>query len=63
MKFNYSCIIPECNADTNLVQTLMQMKGANHQKLCGQVTHELQTKFRDKFAVGIIDLDKQQSCY
>jgi len=41
MKFDCSCIIPECYADTNLVQTLLQMRGANHQKSCGQVTKEL----------------------
>lgn len=63
MNYSYSCIIPECYADTNLVQTLLQMKGANHQKSCGQVTNELQKKFKDKFAVGIIDLDKKQSEY
>ena len=55
MKFDCSCIIPECYADTNLVQTLLQMKGANHQKSCGQVTNKLQSTFKDKFAVGIID--------
>ena len=63
MKFDCSCIIPECYADTNLVQTLLQMRGANHQKSCGQVTNELQSKFKDQFAVGIIDLDKKQSDY
>lgn len=63
MNYSYSCVIPECYADTNLVQTLMQIKGANHQKSCGQVTNELQSRFRDKFAVGIIDLDKEQSNY
>lgn len=63
MNYSCSCIIPECYADTNLVQTLLQMKGANHQKSCGQVTHELQKTFKDKFAVGIIDLDKKQSEY
>lgn len=63
MNYSYSCIIPECYADTNLVQTLLQTKGANHQKSCGQVTNELRTKFKDKFAVGIIDLDKKQSDY
>lgn len=63
MNYSYSCIIPECYADTNLVQTLLQMKGANHQKSCGQVTHELQKAFKDKFAIGIIDLDKKQSEY
>lgn len=63
MKFDCSCIIPECYADTNLVQTLLQMKGANHQKSCGQVTNKLQSTFKDKFAVGIIDLDDKQSDY
>lgn len=63
MKFDCSCIIPECYADTNLVQTLLQMRGANHQKSCGQVTKKLQSTFKDKFAVGIIDLDEKQSDY
>lgn len=63
MNYSCSCIIPECYADTNLVQTLLQTKGANHQKSCGQVTNELQKTFKDKFAVGIIDLDKRQSEY
>jgi len=31
MKFDCSCIIPECYADTNLVQTLLQMRGANQE--------------------------------
>ena len=39
------------------------MKGANHQKSCGQVTNKLQSTFKDKFAVGIIDLDDKQSDY
>ena len=63
MDLSYLDIIPECNADTNLVQTLMEMKGANHQKSCGQVTNEMQTRFKDSFAIGIIDLDKKQSSY
>lgn len=63
MKNNYLCVIPECNADTNLVQTLLRIKGVNHQKSCGQVTNELKTKFKDKFAVGIIDLDDVESNY
>lgn len=63
MKFNYSHIIPECNADTNLVQTLMRVKGINHQKSCGQVTNAMQSHFKDQFAIGIIDLDDMQSKY
>lgn len=63
MNFIYSHIIPECNADTNLVQTLLQIQGVNHQKSCGQVTNEMQKRFKDKFAVGVIDLDELQSNY
>lgn len=60
MKLDYLYIIPECYADTNLIQTLLQIKGANHQKSCGQVTNEMKQRFHDDFAVGIIDLDKKQ---
>lgn len=63
MKLDYLYIIPECYADTNLIQTLLQIKGANHQKSCGQVTNEMKQRFHDDFAVGIIDLDKKQSIY
>ena len=63
MNTDYLCIIPECYADTNLVQTLLGIKGVNHQKSCGQVTNQMQKRFADDFAVGIIDLDKDQSKY
>lgn len=63
MNTDYLCIIPECFADTNLVQTLLRIKGVNHQKSCGQVTNQMQKRFHDDFAVGIIDLDKDQSKY
>lgn len=57
-------IIPECYIDTNLVETLVPpLKGYNHQKGCGTVTSVMKTKFRDSFAVGIIDKDKQQVEY
>ena len=63
MDFNNIYIIPECFADTNLIQTLLRIKGVNHQKSCGQVTNEMQKRFRDDFAIGIIDMDKDESTY
>ena len=63
MKLDYLHIIPECYADTNLIQTLLKIKGVNHQKSCGQVTNEMKKHFQDDFAVGVIDLDKDQSKY
>ena len=63
MDYSYSYIIPECHADTNLVQTLMRISGANHQKSCGQVTNQMKSRFSDQFAVGIIDMDNEQSKY
>ena len=57
-------IIPECYIDTNLVETLVPpTKGYNHQKGCGTVTSVMKDKFKDSFAVGIIDKDKQQVDY
>ncbi len=57
-------IIPECYIDTNLVETLVPPnKGYNHQKGCGTVTSVMKSKFKDNFAVGIIDKDKQQVDY
>ena len=63
MTNDYLCIIPECYVDTNLVQSIMRVEGTNHQKSCGQVTNQMQNKFKDKFAVGIVDKDKKQSTY
>lgn len=63
MKDTYLHIVPECFVDTNLVQILMQIKGVNHQNSCGQVTNVLQKKFKDKFAIGIVDDDNLQSNY
>ncbi len=57
-------IIPECFIDTNLVETLVFGQGmCNHQKGCNQVTRIMQTKFADRFAVGIIDADKRMPGY
>lgn len=57
-------IIPECYVDTNLIETLVPTKkGYNHQKGCGTVTSLMKGKFRDGFAVGVIDKDKRQVDY
>ena len=57
-------IIPECFVDTNLVETLVAPEQRyNHQHGCGNVTSVMKVKFSDRFAVGIIDRDKQQVDY
>ena len=63
MKDSYLHIVPECYVDTNLVQILMQIKGVNHQNSCGQVTNVIKNRFKDKFAMGIVDNDNLQSNY
>ena len=58
-------IMPECYVDTNLIETLAPPsgKGYNHQKGCGTVTSKMKKQFSDRFALGIIDRDKQQVEY
>src|SRR5688500_17918097 len=57
-------IIPECYVDTNLIETLVRpQKGYNHQKGCGTVAKKMQTLFKDRFALGIIDKDKRELAY
>ncbi|TWI77941.1 hypothetical protein IQ13_4183 [Lacibacter cauensis] len=57
-------IIPECYVDTNLAETLTPpQKQYNHQKGCGTVTKVMKEKFKDSFAVGIIDKDKKEVDY
>lgn len=53
-------IVPECYVDTNVVQTILQMKGANHQKSCSMVLKTIKEKFDGRFAVGVIDMDKKE---
>lgn len=53
-------IIPECYIDTNLVESLITTEGCNHQKGCNTVANTMKNKFKDNFAVGIIDNDKRQ---
>ena len=55
-------IIPECFADTLLIETLVPTKrGYNHQRSCFKV--EATMKGLNCFAVGIIDKDKKQIKY
>lgn len=57
-------IIPECYIDTNLIETLLPpQRQYNHQKGCGTVTKVMQERFTDRFALGIIDKDKQEVKY
>ena len=55
-------IIPECFADTLLIETLVPTKrGYNHQRSCFKV--ESTMKGLNSFDVGIIDKDKKQIRY
>ncbi len=55
-------ILPECYLDTNLIETLVppenKKEGYNHQKGCNEVIRIMQKKFIEKFALGILDMDK-----
>jgi len=57
-------IIPECFVDTNLLETLVPpVTRYNHQKGCGTVTKVMKQHFADRFALGIIDKDKNEVDY
>ena len=57
-------IIPECYIDTRLVKTLLPPKGRyNHQHGCSNIEKIMKTKFKDDFALGIIDKDKKILSY
>jgi hypothetical protein len=57
-------VIPECFVDTNLIETLVPPRTRyNHQKGCGTVTKVMKEKFSERFAVGIIDKDKNEVDY
>lgn len=63
-------IIPECYIDTNLVETLLNVKGyhtegVNHQKGCNTVVRTMTNpkNLKDNFALGIVDADKRQPSY
>ena len=63
MKGRHCNIIPECYVDTVLVQVISGLKGVNHQSTCSQVASTVEKKFKDEFALGIIDADKRQPDY
>lgn len=57
-------VIPECFVDTNLLETLVPpATHYNHQKGCGTVAKVMKQNFADRFAVGIIDKDKNEVDY
>ena len=57
--------MPECYADTLLIEALVPSKaGYNHKMGCFKVEAEMKSGvLKDKFAVGIIDNDKRQIKY
>lgn len=55
-------VIPECYVDTNLIEYLTNAH-VNHQHSCTKVVGLLNSKFKDQFAVGIIDKDKVKMGY
>ena len=53
-------IIPECFIDTKLVKALVPPQiRYNHQHGCSNVEKIMKEKFKDDFALGIIDKDKK----
>jgi hypothetical protein len=57
-------IIPECYIDSTLTETLIPPKTKhNHQKGCPKVAEEMKIKFKDGFAIGILDKDKKAVAY
>lgn len=58
----YEQIIPECYADTNFISTLLEAD-VNHCLSCTAVAGLMNVTFNDRFAVGIIDHDKQRPGY
>lgn len=57
-------ILSECYIDTCLIETITNcFNQFNHQKSCGKVSKVMQEKFKDSFALGIIDKDKHEIAY
>jgi hypothetical protein len=56
-------VIPECFVDTCLTETITNAEHFNHQKGCNAVSKLMQEKFPEKFALGIVDKDKQLLSY
>ena len=56
-------IMPECYIDTTLVGSLLDAK-VSHKHSCNEVAKEMEKgKYKDEFAVGIIDNDKRKVSY
>ena len=62
MKRKILNVIPECYVDTNLIEYLLDGI-VNHQHCCSKVVGQLNNRFADKFAIGIIDKDKVELGY
>ena len=61
MKYNE--IMPECFIDSTLVESLLDAK-VSHKHSCNEVAREMEKgKYKDAFAVGIIDNDKRKISY
>lgn len=61
MKYNE--IMPECYIDTTLVSSLLDAD-VSHKHSCNEVAREMEKgKYKDAFAVGVIDNDKRKISY
>ena len=61
MKYNE--IMPECYIDSTFVSSLLDAH-VNHKHSCNEVAREMERgKYKDVFAVGIIDNDKRKLSY
>lgn len=61
MKYNE--IMPECYIDTTLVASLLGAD-VSHKHSCNEVAREMERgKYKDAFAVGVIDNDKRKISY
>lgn len=59
----YNDIMPECFIDTTLVSSLLDAD-VNHKHSCTEVAREMEWgRYKDAFAVGIIDNDKRKLAY
>jgi len=57
-------VYTECNVDTNLAETLVPpQSGYNHQYGCNNVARAMKIKMANRFALGIIDKDKEEIDY
>ena len=55
--------MPECYIDTTLVKSLLNAE-VNHKHSCTEVSREMEKgRYKDAFAVGIIDNDKRKLSY